>query len=448
MMKRLLQAGWWLSAGLGLALAAMLLTLPVAAQAEGGGLFLSKRHKAPNKTAEDAKTPAPHASQPPIFTIPVEPLGFYPPGAYYQGLRASLVSLDFLDENRLLFTFRAPGLMHRDASDGDERQIRALVLVLPLGNVDAEEVWTLHDQARYLWMLNDGHFLVRDRDTLKQGDDTLALKPLLHFPGPLLWLEMDPTQQFIVTDSKEPVAAKPQSGDVPSPATAEASVSVDGQPASAHPPIVLRILHRTSGQVMLVSRVRTMVHLPINSDGYLETLRGRAAEWLLNLNYFGGGSRILGKVDSVCTPSIEFISQHEALASTCDPHGGWGLVAMSTDGRRLWDVESPPTQVWPRLVMAPNGLRLARETLVVSHPVDAYSPLSFDDVKGQLVEVYDAATGRIALKAQASPVLDGGGNVAISPSGRRVAVIDGGAIQVYELPAPPPLPASAQHSAP
>jgi hypothetical protein len=46
----------------------------------------------------------------------------------------------------------------------------------------------------------------------------------------------------------------------------------------------------------------------------------------------------------------------------------------------------------------------------------------------------------VALTATASPVLDAGGNVAISPSGRRVAVISGGAIQVFELPAPPPLP--------
>jgi len=30
--------------------------------------------------------------------------------------------------------------------------------------------------------------------------------------------------------------------------------------------------------------------------------------------------------------------------------------------------------------------------------------------------------------------------VAISPSGRRVAVLNAGAIQVFELPAPPPLP--------
>jgi hypothetical protein len=47
--------------------------------------------------------------------------------------------------------------------------------------------------VRYLWMLKDGHFLLRDRDALKQGDATLELKPVLRFPGPLLWLEMDPS---------------------------------------------------------------------------------------------------------------------------------------------------------------------------------------------------------------------------------------------------------------
>ena len=86
--------------------------------------------------------------------------------------------------------------------------------------------------------------------------------------------------------------------------------------------------------------------------------------------------------------------------------------------------------------MAPNGLRLARETLLATHAVNAMSPLSFDDVKAQWVEVYDASTGKMELTAPASPILDGGGNVAISPSARHVAILDSGAIRVYELPAP------------
>ncbi len=62
-----------------------------------------------------------------------------------------------------------------------------------------------------------------------------------------------------------------------------------------------------------------------------------------------------------------------------------------------------------------------------------------EDVKEQSVTVFDAANGDIALVSPLSPILDAGGNVAISPSGRRVALINAGAIQVFELPRRPPL---------
>ena len=70
-----------------------------------------------------------------------------------------------------------------------------------------------------------------------------------------------------------------------------------------------------------------------------------------------------------------------------------------------------------------------------------------EDIKEQSVTVFDAATGDIALVSPVSPILDIGGNVAISPSGRRVALINAGAIQVFDLPTPPPLPSdAAKHS--
>lgn len=381
-------------------------------------------------------------SLPPEFTIPVEPLGFSAPGPIYLGQRNSLVSLDFIDENRLLFTFRVPGLLHRDESNdasGEERQIRAVVLALPSGAVTAEALWTVHDRVRYLWMLKDGHFLLRDRDGLQQGDAKLELKPLLHFPGPLLWMEMDPSQQYLVTNSLEHTAADIKPGDVPQPPDAHVSMTVDGQ-KPGEPDLVVRILRRDSGQVMLVSRTRMAVHLPINADGYVESLRGSGEQWLLNLKFFSGGSTSLGKVNSACAPGSDFISQRELMVTACDGGGGHKLTAMTTDGRHLWEDLSSPQSIWPMLVAAPDGSRLAHETLVVNHAVNAYSPLDTDDIKGQLVRVFDAADGKIQLEAQASPPLDAGGNVAISSSGRRVAVLSGGTIQVFDLPAPPPIP--------
>jgi hypothetical protein len=420
-----------------LALAATFLASPGAL----GQILGHRARDSKDAPPAEAQKPEHPASQAPAFSIPVEPLGFFAPGAIYQGQRESLVSLDFIDEDHLLFTFHAPGLIRREGNPAvtGARQIRAVVLTLPSGAVMAEGVWTLHDKGRYLWMLEDGHFLLRDQNDLKVGDSSLELSPLFRFLGPLLWVEMDPLQELLVTESREPADKKAQAGDMPSPGAASAQITVDGEVPSAVPDIVLRILNRETRKVMLLSRTRQTVHLPINSEGYVETLRGRGHEWVLNLNYYRGGNRILGKIDSMCAPAVEFVSDPEVLVTTCNPDSSRWMVAMSTDGKRLWNANKPPTQIWPRLIMAPNGLRVARETLLSTHAVDTFSPISFDQIKGQWVEVYDAGSGKVELSAPASPILDGGGNVAISPSGRRIAVLDAGAIQVYELPAPVPV---------
>jgi hypothetical protein len=388
-------------------------------------------------------------SSPPAFSIPLEPLGFAPPGSIYLGQRYTLASLDFLDEDRLLFTFRVPGLIHRQSRAGDEdesqqRHIKAVVLSLPSGTVEAEAVWMLHDRGHYLWMLGGGRFLLRDRNELSMGDASLELKPFLRFPGPLLSVGMDPARQFLVTNSREPASSTPKSG-VPGPAkTTDVSVGSDppGDAANgAQPNMVLRVLERESGKVVVVSRVRSSVDLPINSDGYLELLPGKGPDWVINLNGFTGGSRTLGQVDSTCSPSYDFVSQSEFLVTTCTRSDLRALVAMGTDGRKLWEDLPTSSPVWPLLITGADGSRLARESLAVSHPVTAFSPLGLEDVRGQLVEVFDSATGKIVLTAPVSPVLDAGGNVAISPSGRRAAVLSAGAIQVFDLPAPPAPPA-------
>ena len=164
---RLFGAGWGLRAGLGLAVGAALCAVqPGLAQRE------IPNAPDPSQSAKPYTLPdrlPDKPSQPPAFKIPVEPLGFSAPGPLYLGQRNSVVSLDFLDENRLLFTFRVPGLIHREAGESDERRIRAVVLGLPAGTVEAEALWTVHDRARYLWMLSDGRFLLRDRNNLETG---------------------------------------------------------------------------------------------------------------------------------------------------------------------------------------------------------------------------------------------------------------------------------------
>ncbi len=353
MAKRLFAAGWGLRAGLGLA--AVGAALCAVATVQGQIPDAPCQRSSPQERALPDRL-ADKPSQPPAFKIPVAPLGFSGPGAIYLGQRNSVVSLDFLDENRLLFTFRVPGLVHRDAGEGEERQIRAVVLKLPAGTVEAEALWTVHDRQRYLWALSGGPLSAARPQQSGDGRRHAGAEALFALSGTAA-VAGDGPHATVSGDQ----LARAGGGQKFRRGSRPATQNGYGQKPDGESDLEVRILRRDSGQVMLVSRARSTVHLPINSDGYLESLRAMGNEWLLNLKYFSGGSTIVGQVESSCPPLFDFLSQREVLATTCTPQGAGKLVAMTTEGRRLWDAETSDTTMWPLVVRSPDGLRLARE---------------------------------------------------------------------------------------
>jgi len=382
-------------------------------------------------------------SLPPAFTISVGPLGFSVPGENYLLRRQSLISLDFIDEDRILFTFHVSGLMERNADDKTEakkQQIKALVVTLPSGKIESEAAWIVPDRSRYLWMLNDGHFLLRVPDGLDEGDAKLKMRPYLRLPGRLLWIQMDPRQQFMITNSLESATAPQKSSESGLPATGSPTAMPDGQKHDEQSVLVARTIKRTSGDVMRVSRVpwtSQAADWPMNSDGYLERSHDSGNQWLLKLNAFTGGDRVLARVESGCPPGYNYVSDSELLVATCNPNGGWKLAAMSTGGDSLWEAKTGTNTMWPLLVMTPSGSRLVRETLLLKRSASGYKHLLGErDLQGQMVRVIDAANGKMVLEAPLTPIFDGGGNVAISPSGQRVAILSAGAIQIFQLPPP------------
>jgi hypothetical protein len=376
----------------------------------------------------------------PTFTIPAGPLGFSVPGENYLLRQQSLVSLDFLDEDRILFTFRVPRLMPRDGgdtSDDKKQQIRAVVLSLPSGKVESKSEWTVPDRSRYLWMLSDRHFLLRVPNGLDEGDAELQVKPYLRPPGRLLWIEMDPGKQVMITNSLEPANASQKASGLPAAIT-------DAQNPDGQSVLVARTVKLGTGEVMHESRLpwtNQTSDWPMNSEGYLEVSHDRADQWLLKLNLFSGGSRALTRIESSCPPTYNFVSESEFLLMTCDPDSGWTLMAMSTRGDSLWKSRTAMNAMVPLLVRTSNGLRVARETMLLRRSVDKYKrKVRTPDFQGQIVKVFNAADGKMVLESPLTPIFDGGGNVAISPSGQRVAILNAGAIEVFQLAAAPPVP--------
>jgi hypothetical protein len=380
-------------------------------------------------------------SLPVAFSIPLRPLGFSVPGNNYLLRKQSLLSLDFLGEDRLLFTFHVSGLMERGANDteGEQQKIRAEVLSIADGKIQSQAEWAAPDRLRYLWMLNDGHFLLRFESGLEQGDAGLKLDPYLPTRGRLMWIQMDPRQQFLITNVLEPADAVKETGtaedpaeksDAPGPAGPQKTIDTDV--------LVVRTVKRSSGEVVHLSRVpwtSQTTDWPMNSEGYLERSKETNYQWLLTLKSFTEGSRELMHIRSQCPPQYSFVSDAELLVNRCDPESGWKLGLMTTDSKTLWEIKAANNAIWPKLVVAQNGSRVVRETMLLKHPLEKYKRmLGVRDFQGQVVRVFDVNSGKLVLESPLTPMFDGGGNVAISPSGKRVAILNAGAIQVYQLP--------------
>jgi WD40 repeat protein len=118
------------------------------------------------------------------------------------------------------------------------------------------------------------------------------------------------------------------------------------------------------------------------------------------------------------------------------------VIAVSTAGDgELWRDRWQNRFVWGWFDSAENGSRFVYESVAVSRPISTFDALYPEDVQAQIAGVYDTESGKLVLVRDASPVLTAGQNVALSPDGKRFAILRNGTIEVYDLPpvsVPPP----------
>lgn len=352
----------------------------------------------------------------PSLRIPAEPLGYAPPGSNAVGERAVLLSLEFLDENHLLFSFRVPGLLKRSEGELAGRQIRAVLLELTEGHVVAEGLWRADGRLRSIWPTGNGEFLLRTGNEIKRGNAALELKPFLRFDGPIDWVSLSPDGSHLAVDTEGQEEEKEHT---------------------------LRIVEGTSGKVILESHNKAMIPLELLHDSFLEPLSGRGIGWILNRHYFTGPSHAMAALESECTPVYHPLDERLNLLSACTNKGAEQMLAVGVNGRLLWQLNGSESELWPEITRAASGQRFLRESLMLNRPVWRNPQVDPREIRGELVEVIDAADGRLVFSATTSPVLDGYGNAALSPSGRRVALLREGAVQIFELPAPQIIPTEA-----
>lgn len=376
---------------------------------------------------------APQASETPSTVIDTVQFGYGRPGELYLTLHYSMVSLDFVDDGHLLFTFQKKGLLRHTADeqpDDDDQLIHAVVIDIATGKETASADWRMHDKDRYLWPLGKGRFLVRQRDTLSITGSTLQLLPYGRFPGHLVALQVAPGGALLVAETVEPdkLAAAP----------AEEPLSTEFLGTRSRP-VVLRILRIDDRVVLARSRSARPVILPINTAGFLQTFEGdKEGQWELSFTPLNKGedgkspeAKPFAEISSACAPTVWFLSTETLMSVRCRPSSEKLATVLSLDGKMLWERKWPSRELADTIVSSPDGSRFAHSTLLTG----GASLTSMSDISGQRIEVFSTATGRPLLTAPAFPVYDAGGNFTFSPDGKRFAVIHDGAIKIYDLPA-------------
>jgi hypothetical protein len=376
-----------------------------------------------------------HANPPaaePEHRILVEPLGYRPPGSLYLLSERAFSTLDFIDADHLLFTFHQARLLRRetDAGKGDSDQIiQALTLKLPEGTVQASAEWRMHDRSRYLWSIGGGKFLVRQRDSFLLTDSSLQLKPYVEVATPVMATEISADGRILVIEHE----FERHTADQHNRLTAQAEKFGDAPPSED---TEITMLDTASRRTITSLRTESPIHLPATTEGYVGVKRDKNQDqFVLTFYPFEGKSVVLGKVASTCTPHENFLSARALLIESCGPKtADTYLDAWTIDGKKLWTGMRESHFVWPTFAYAAAGTRFAVGLLRVTHAINLADSLNDEDVREQVVQVYEVASGALLLTVPASPVLTAGQNFALSADGERLAVLHQGAVEIYRLP--------------
>lgn len=361
----------------------------------------------------------------PEVRIAVTSMGYLPPGDLPAFYGYAEVSLHFVDATHLLFVFRVPRLLRRDhpcSGSNMERVVRAVVLDIPSGKIERMAEWKLYDVDDFLWGLGNGQFLLRECNRFDLLNASLDRQTLIEGSGSVDGIRFSPDRSMAVIEQTM-VKTTPQPPT--SPPSEKAQRNVDVEFVQFHP---LKIIAR--------ARLQAPGSIPILDDGFLEALPAAHHRWVIELHPFHGvhdEERKVTTVRSQCMPWLTPLSHRVIAAGLCSGGDDFVFHGYDRQGRLLWTIPKGSRQLEPRFLLAPGGAHFAIESLAASHSIRSIEALSHKNVRGEKIEVYDTLTGTSIGSLLIHPEYTAGRNADFSPDGKRLAVLNQGAIEIYSL---------------
>lgn len=390
----------------------------------------------------------------PSVRISLDSLDFQPQTAQFLLTGSSMMTLHYVDDRHLLFTFGVHRLMERiadDPPDDQDRMVEAVLVELPSGRVLARTDWRFHDNGQYLWALGHGRFMLRVRDTLT------TFAPMMNFASGQPFRQsrflkmtadrrigtvlLSPESDLLIIESAErtpPVVPPPTPlfGPAPKP-----TPTPPGRPGDPDP--VALSFYRLSmpggdgvkATLAGVARATNFGELAAIGGGHIGVVEEGKQQWGFDFRPYHGAPKELASFGSTCSPTPRFVSSSEFVAFGC--HMGNSpqvLGGFNMNGDEMWEQNLFGHYVATSMAFAPSSGRFALARVLGEGATDDLQPIVASAFTEQSVVVYQTESGKQILHVDCTPIVRAGQNFALSPDGMKLAVIHEGNIEVYDLP--------------
>jgi len=353
--------------------------------------------------------------------------------------RAAIATLDFIDTDHVLLTFAIRPLLTRHGDDDapvpdcvgrarEDRVVRAEIVDLHSGKVDAQQDWRLYDRDWYLLALGNGEFLLRRGarlSVLDARDGHFAARPF--------------------ADSKQAVVYGQASGGVlvlefeheAHTAEQHAKMAHDAKLFDARPPVEQANafgwklpLEQPADHPLFHILLPEAERLAANDVGLLG-VDGGADKFELFFRPYSDAAKgrvQIRRLRSDCRPAARFLRQDIALISICENGGPWdeAVKIEGKDSKQIW--QHAIAGGLPDFQTSEDGRRFVVQTLGADT-----GPGEEKSQPGQ-VQVFDVDTGARVLATVLEPVYAPDRIAALSHDAMRLAVLRKGALEIYDLP--------------
>lgn len=354
----------------------------------------------------------------PAVKLSLDSLGVPALSTSFLDAGASMLTVNFLDDQHLLVTYSERSLVPRlpdDPKDDDDRMVAAEIVELPGGKVLATTHWHLHDHSRYLWALGQGRFMVRIRNVLYVMTPLTGLAEGHPFARAVFpWRAGRPNALFVSEDGRV-LTIESQVVD------AESQEQIDvGDTVSVQQKVsTIFSFYRMKGdggpgapvEVSEAGSLRSPqpFYLPLDSRGYLWPVETGSSHWAVMYDDMRGKEAQVGVLDSSCAPRLEMVSHAVYIALTCrgaDDRvrmAGYGLDAQETWQEDFADFGAPVFAYAPSAGRFAFSRKVDEVVQVTPGLVGVATPDA--TVERQSVRVYQSVSGEMLLKVDAYPTM-------------------------------------------